>query len=271
MTIWVKTGCAENVIGTGPYMVEEYAYDATLQLKAVQDHHRKTPNVENIIYEPIVEDAVAEAALRTGSIDIAAVDLRNYPTLTEEGFDIIGAGAGSFHSISFSGNYWQNSIYTPDPDDEEVPITLHATVQHHIPWIGDPRRDGFGNPPEGFTSMTRAAHVRQALSFAIDRALIAEVLFSNAAWVNYVYGHDTSTTPTGKTSGTLNTTPKSPDRCSTRLVIRRMRMVSDSRCRSSSASAEATRKSAPPSLACGENSASTCRTGKPSTRPTARA
>ena len=183
---WVR----ENVIGTGPYMVEEYAYDATLQLKAVQDHHRKTPNVENIIYEPIVEDAVAEAALRTGSIDIAAVDLRNYPTLTEEGFDIIGAGAGSFHSISFSGNYWQNSIYTPDPDDEEVPITLHATVQHHIPWIGDPRRDGFGNPPEGFTSMTRAAHVRQALSFAIDRALIAEVLFSNAAWVNYVYGHD---------------------------------------------------------------------------------
>ena len=87
---WVR----ENVIGTGPYMVEEYAYDATLQLKAVQDHHRKTPNVENIIYEPIVEDAVAEAALRTGSIDIAAVDLRNYPTLTEEGFDIIGAGAG---------------------------------------------------------------------------------------------------------------------------------------------------------------------------------
>ena len=71
-----------------------------------------------------------------------------------------------------------------------MPITLHATVQHHIPWIGDPRRDGFGNPPDGFTSMTRAAQVRQALSFAIDRALIAEVLFSNAAWVNYVYGHD---------------------------------------------------------------------------------
>ena len=183
---WVR----ENVIGTGPYMVEEYAYDATLQLKAVQNHHRKTPDVENIIYEPIVEDAVAEAALRTGSVDVAAVDLRNYPTLTQEGFEIIGAGAGSFHSISFSGNYWQDSIYTADPDDEEVPIELHATVRHHIPWIGDPRRDDFGNPPEGFTSMTRAAHVRQALSFAIDRALIAEVLFSNAAWVNYVYGHD---------------------------------------------------------------------------------
>ena len=183
---WVR----ENVIGTGPYMVEEYAYDATLQLKAVQNHHRKTPDVENIIYEPIVEDAVAEAALRTGSVDVAAVDLRNYPTLTQEGFEIIGAGAGSFHSISFSGNYWQDTIYTSDPDDEEVPIELHATVRHHIPWIGDPRRDNFGNPPEGFTSMTRAAHVRQALSFAIDRALIAEVLFSNAAWVNYVYGHD---------------------------------------------------------------------------------
>jgi ABC-type transport system substrate-binding protein len=183
---WVR----DHVVGTGPYMVEEYAYDATLQLRAVQNHHRKTPEVDRIIYEPIVEDAVAEAALRTGGIDVAQVDLRNYPTLTQEGFEIIGAGAGSFHSISFSGNYWQNSIYTSNPDDEEVPITLHATVQHHIPWIGDPRRDNFGNPPEGMTSMSRAAQVRQALSFAIDRALIAEVLFANAAWVNYVYGHD---------------------------------------------------------------------------------
>ncbi len=183
---WVR----EHVVGTGPYMVEEYAYDATLQIKAVQNHHRKTPAVDKIIYEPTPEDAVAEAGLRTGSLDVAAVDLRNYPTLTQEGFEIIGAGAGSFHSISFSGNYWQDTIYTPDPDDVETPIELHATVRHHIPWIGDPRRDSFGNPPEGFTSMTRAAHVRQALSFAIDRSLIAEVLFSNAAWPNYVYGHD---------------------------------------------------------------------------------
>lgn len=183
---WVR----DHVVGTGPYMVEEYAYDATLRLKAVENHHRKTPDVGTIIYEPIVEDAVAEAALRTGSIDVAQVDLRNYPTLTQEGFEIIGAGAGSFHTISFSGNYWQDTIYTPDPDDEETPIELHATVRHHIPWIGDPRRDNFGNPPEGMTSMTRAAMVRKALSHAIDRALIAEVLFSNAAWVNYVYGHD---------------------------------------------------------------------------------
>lgn len=183
---WVR----DHVVGTGPYMVDRYEYDATLQLKAVPNHHRITPAVGKIIYEPIGEDAVAEAGLRTGSIDVAVVDLRNYPTLTQEGFEIVGAGAGSFHSISFSGNYWQDSIYTSDPDDEETPITLHATVQHHIPWIGDPRRDDFGNPPEGMTSMSRAAQVRQALSFAIDRALIAEVLFSNAAWVNYVYGHD---------------------------------------------------------------------------------
>ncbi len=183
---WVR----DHVVGTGPYYIDQYAYDATLRLKAVQNHHRKTPEVGNIIYEPIGEDSVAEAALRTGSVDVAVVDLRNYPTLTQEGFEIVGAGAGSFHSISFSGNYWQDTIYTPDPDDEEDLIALRATYQHHIPWIGDPERDGFGNPPEGMTSMSRAAQVRKALSHAIDRALIAEVLFSNAAWVNYVYGHD---------------------------------------------------------------------------------
>ena len=183
---WVR----DHVVGTGPYSIADYAYDATLRLAAVEDHHRITPDVKTIIYEPIGEDAVAEAALRTGSIDVAVVDLRNYPTLTEEGFEIIGAGAGSFHTISFSGNYWQDSIYTADPDDEEVPITDRFTYRHAIPWIGDPERPDFGNPPDGMTSMERARMVRTALSHAIDRALIAEVLFSNAAWVNYVYGHD---------------------------------------------------------------------------------
>ena len=183
---WVR----DHVIGTGPYYVNEYSQDATLQLKAVQNHHRMTPAVENIFYEPIGEDAVAEAALRTGTVDVAVVDLRNYPTLTAEGFDIVGAGAGSFHTISFSGNFWQDTIYTADPNDEEPAIADRFTYRHAIPWIGDPERDDFGGPPEGMTSMERAAKVRLALSHAIDRELIAEVLFSDAAWVNYVYGHD---------------------------------------------------------------------------------
>ena len=33
---WVR----ENVIGTGPYMVEEYAYDATLQCKTITARRR---------------------------------------------------------------------------------------------------------------------------------------------------------------------------------------------------------------------------------------
>ena len=38
--------------------------------------------------------------------------------------------------------------------------------------------------------MERAQKVRTALSWAIDRELISEVLFANAAWPNYVYGAD---------------------------------------------------------------------------------
>ena len=118
--------------------------------------------------------------------------------MTSEGFKIVGAGAGSFHSISFSGNYWQDTIYDPNkPYEEEEPITFRPTYVHAIPWIGDPQRPEFsftirrlGVPPENMTSMERAALVRRALSHAIDRALIAEVLFANAAWVNYIYGHD---------------------------------------------------------------------------------
>ena len=59
-----------------------------------------------------------------------------------------------------------------------------------MPWVGDPERPDFGNPPAGMDNMERARLVRNALSLAIDRTLISEVLFAGAAWPNYVYGAD---------------------------------------------------------------------------------
>ena len=178
---WVR----DNVIGTGPFEVAKYSRDDVLELNAVKDHHRKTPAIDKYILRAIPDDAVAEAALQTGSVDISDVALRNMTALQEAGFTVIGAGAGSFHSISFSGNYWERTHYKTGED-----LGTNFTVRHSLPWVGDPERESFGNPPEGMTNMERARHVRTALSLAIDRDLISEVLFAGAAWPNYVYGAD---------------------------------------------------------------------------------
>ena len=178
---WVR----DNVIGTGPFQVENYSRDDVLELAAVANHHRQTPEISKYTVRAIPDDAVAEAALKTGTVDVSDVALRNMTALQKAGFQVIGAGAGSFHSISFSGNYWERTHYITGED-----LGTNFTVRHALPWVGDPERPDFGNPPEGMTNMERARLVRTALSHAIDRELISEVLFAGAAWPNYVYGAD---------------------------------------------------------------------------------
>jgi len=190
---WVR----DNIIGTGPFEVVSFASDDRLEMTRIDDHWRKTPDVETLIVYNIPDASVKEAMLRAGDADIGDVPLRNLPTFTQMGFELLSAGAGSFHTITFSGNYW-------DPINRVTgePITERPTYVHALfPWIGDPTRDTWGSPPEGmtsipgiepapFTSMTRAQQVRHALAMAIDRDTINEVLFAGAGWPNYVYAHD---------------------------------------------------------------------------------
>ena len=187
----------DNVIGTGPFKVENYSRDDILELSRVEDHHRITPEVENYIIQAIPDDDTAKAALQTGAVDISAVALDEMTGLQKAGFEVLSAGAGSFHSISFSGNYWERTKYcgagksiAEGGDCDPVDLGTNFTVRHHMPWVGDPERPDFGSPPAGMTNMERANKVRTALSWAIDRELISEVLFANAAWPNYVYGAD---------------------------------------------------------------------------------
>ena len=175
----------DNLIGTGPFKVDNYSRDDIMELSAVQGHWRITPEVSTYTLRAIPDDAVAEAALKTGTVDVSDVALRNMTALQKAGFVVVGAGAGSFHSISFSGNYWERTHYITGED-----LGTNFTVRHAMPWVGDPERPDFGSPPEGMDNMERARLVRNALSLAIDRSLISEVLFAGAAWPNYVYGAD---------------------------------------------------------------------------------
>ena len=168
-----------------------------MELTAVEGHHRQTPEVKTYILRAIPDDDTAKAALQTGTVDISDVALDEMTSLQKAGFEVLSAGAGSFHSISFSGNYWERTKYckagttiAEGGECDPVDLGTNFTVKHHMPWVGDPERPDFGSPPAGMTNMERAQKVRTALSWAIDRDLISEVLFANAAWPNYVYGAD---------------------------------------------------------------------------------
>jgi ABC-type transport system substrate-binding protein len=91
----------DNLIGTGPFKVDNYSRDDIMELSAVQGHWRITPEVSTYTLRAIPDDAVAEAALKTGTVDVSDVALRNMTALQKAGFVVVGAGAGSFHSISF--------------------------------------------------------------------------------------------------------------------------------------------------------------------------
>ena len=189
-----------NLIGTGPFSATEFVRDDHMTLERVATVHHDHPEVEKLTIRGIPDDAVGAALLETGEVDVAMrIPLRDYPKYTAMGFEVVSAGAGSFHSITFAGNYWEEFDYQcslgtaaamcPDATGPiEVPVVRNSPVRHYLPWIGDPFRDTFGSPPDGFTSMTRAQQVRLALAMAYDRELINEVLFAGAGWPYYTYG-----------------------------------------------------------------------------------
>ena len=93
---WVR----DNVIGTGPFEVKNYSRDDVLELTAIEGHHRITPEVKTYILRAIPDDDTAKAALQTGAVDVSDVALDEMTSLQKAGFEVISAGAGSFHSIS---------------------------------------------------------------------------------------------------------------------------------------------------------------------------
>lgn len=170
----------DNVIGTGPFQVANFSRDDVLELDAINPHHRATPGIDKLTYRAIPDVAVAEAALKVGDVDVmaGAINLRNVGQQLKDGFITLSAGAGSFHTISFTGNYWETVGYD---SGEDLPTNFGGGTYNDAPWIGNPRDDA---------SMERAKQVRLALSHAIDRELIAEVLTGGAGWPGYVYGTD---------------------------------------------------------------------------------
>ena len=173
----------DHIVGTGAFKLRDWASSDFVTIERVEDHWRITPEVESITVRAVPDEAVRIALLETGEADVATLSPRQNPIMAKKGFSLTGAGAGSFHHITFSGNYWEDTEITSGD-----PVPTRGTFVHDLPWIGNPWKPDDNNNPEGIDDMEQARLVRQALARAIDRDLLNTALVEGAGWPYYIYG-----------------------------------------------------------------------------------
>ncbi len=191
---WAK----DKHIGTGPYVQGECVPGDRCTMHAVSEHWRIIPDVAEIIGIQVPEAQTQIAMLRTGEIDLASVD---YKLLTEtiegEGnLQWIETMPGGYvgQAILFPGNLWEHSHARTAEDLNPWDAAPYAI---DYPWLGNPwgtqdaacpdattagyEKCGVApytdtDNPEGMSDMEQARLVRIALSTAIDRGAINDVL-----------------------------------------------------------------------------------------------
>ncbi|MFW6195292.1 MAG: ABC transporter substrate-binding protein [Chloroflexota bacterium] len=191
----------DNIIATGPYVVQEWSEDDRAVLEPVPyDHWRVNPEVSRLEILAAPEGSSRVAMLETGEADGGQVTVLQSPDLTEAGFRTASTGQASQMGVFFSGNLWEeeHAITGEELDNSGAYV-------HDLPWVGNPFEPNDGNNPDDMAcdgtgypeildienscgDMEQARLVRQALAYAIDRDLINEALLNDMGgpvYVNY--------------------------------------------------------------------------------------
>ncbi len=155
-----------QVVGTGPWELEELKLGEVWRFKAVEGHWRQTPYFAELHLLTIPEEATALANFEVGRIDtwsaapdslakVAELETTKFMSLTDVGEMIL--------------YFWQNG-YTYFGTDKEWP-----GYNPDLPWVSD-------DPEVGSAGWERARKVREAMGLAIDRQkLVDELLHGNGA------------------------------------------------------------------------------------------
>ena len=150
-TLGVNEAIAQ-LVGTGPWEMEEIRLGEVWEFKAVPDHWRKTPEFAELRMLTIPEEATALANFLTGKLDIWSAAPDSLPKVAElETTKFMSQrGVGEMNLI-----IWQNG-YTFNGTDRQWP-----GYDPDSPWIAsDPDLESEG--------WERARKVREAIGLAID-------------------------------------------------------------------------------------------------------
>tara|TARA_B100000315_G_scaffold243047_1_gene266006 strand:- start:1939 stop:4239 length:2301 start_codon:yes stop_codon:yes gene_type:complete len=146
-----------NTAATGPWEIDEWRAGEFWRLRAVEGHWRKTPFFAELVLWEIPEEATRVAAFQTGMLDTFAMDLDSLPVVEQ----VEGASLMRIPNVGQAGlNFYGQYHGTPEPAEAYDPA---------LPWVS--ASTDLASP-----EWEQARKVRLALSIAIDRELIVDVL-----------------------------------------------------------------------------------------------
>ena len=145
-----EEGYAADPIGTGPFRFVSFGENSHIAFERVEDHWRQTPEMNEIEFRYMKEDATRVAALLAEEVHMSDIPRNLLPQIREEGYsEVFSTVPGFIVFMMFGGQYY----YQPPGWEEKF----------------DP------------TSPLTKAGVRKALSLAIDRNEINDVFFEGNA------------------------------------------------------------------------------------------
>ena len=160
---------AENPVGTGPFQYIDLKIGVGLHVERVEDHWRKTPEFHEIMIYYTPEDATRLAMLLANEVHLADIPRTLLGQANERGYQtVVATLPGIFMFAYFGGLYYdtEKEILAGSRKGETEPIAEG--------YIAD-------NP-------LRNATVRKAMNLAINRDLIIDTFWGDAAVPASTYG-----------------------------------------------------------------------------------
>ena len=180
-------GTQDVYVGVGAFMAEDANYTESwqqnlgIELVANPDYYATAdgngPFVERVKWLEVPEGASRRAMLEANEAQIAQISTKDFPILTEQGFELQKKGLfNTIRNVSFVGNYW----------DSHSGLTgefLERERDTSLPWVGNPFE--MGDFDENTPSMTSSQKVRESFAWAIQREELVENLLGGLGFVNH--------------------------------------------------------------------------------------
>ena len=181
-------------VGSGPFTIGEWVPNSWGEVHAVQDHWAEPPPLDTFTVYQAPEAVTRLAMLQVGAADLAEVDFSRIRDLEQIGmkyFQTMTSADTTNMSVIWPGNLWTDldaqiaqeladggtrSGEDPQLEPWRSPVYTIGDLPHiGCPWENHCPYTDTNNPP-GIDDMEQARLVRWALSYAIDRQGIVDVI-----------------------------------------------------------------------------------------------
>ena len=167
-------------VGSGPFTMGDWTPNSKGEVHAVPDHWKEPPHIGKFVVVQAPEITTRMAMMETGEADLGSIDFARLRELEGKGLKFITTMSDK-DTMTLSA-IWPGNLWTDlnAKTEEAIEPWTSAVYEVDYPWIGCPWEDKCPyddvDNPDGMSDMEQARLVRWALSHAIDRQGIVDVL-----------------------------------------------------------------------------------------------